>query len=70
MHAQGPVTKVHALIGWDNKGTVQHMAKMTYMAERADRLEGLEVRCDTTRYDAACALPVNLLGIHGIYDTI
>ncbi|CAM9382187.1 unnamed protein product [Pylaiella littoralis] len=37
----GAVTKVHGLIGWDNKGTLQHMAKMSYMAERADRLEGL-----------------------------
>ncbi|CBN77334.1 putative phosphatidylinositol 3-kinase [Ectocarpus siliculosus] len=33
----GPVTKVHGLIGWDNKGTLQHMAKMSYMTERADR---------------------------------
>ncbi|CAB1113006.1 unnamed protein product [Ectocarpus sp. CCAP 1310/34] len=37
----GPVTRVHGLIGWDNKGTLQHMAKMSYMTERADRLEGL-----------------------------
>lgn len=41
---QGAVTKVKGLIGWDNKGTVQHMAKMSYMTERADRLEGLGVR--------------------------
>lgn len=41
---QGAVTKVHGLIGWDNKGTLQHMAKMSYMTERADRLEGLGVR--------------------------
>ena len=34
---------MHGLIGWDNKGTVQHMAKMSYMTERADRLEGLGV---------------------------
>lgn len=34
---------MHGLIGWDNKGTVQHMAKMSYMTERADRLEGLDV---------------------------
>ncbi|CAM9698235.1 unnamed protein product, partial [Scytosiphon promiscuus] len=33
----GAVTKVHGLIGWDNKGTLQHMAKMSYMTERADR---------------------------------
>ena len=32
-----------ALLGWDNKGTLQHMTKMSYMAERADRMEGLGV---------------------------
>lgn len=37
------MTQVKGLIGWDNKGTLQHMAKMTYMTERTDRLEGLAV---------------------------
>lgn len=40
---KGPVTKVKALMGWDNKGTLQHMAKMSYMTERADRMDGLGV---------------------------
>lgn len=39
---------MHGLIGWDNKGTVQHMAKMSYMTERADRLEGLAVRSEAS----------------------
>ena len=44
---QGPVTRVHGLIGWDNKGALQHIAKMNYMTERADRLErlGVSVSC-------------------------
>lgn len=37
------MTKVKALMGWDNKGTLQHMAKMSYMTERTDRMEGLGV---------------------------
>lgn len=38
------MTKVKGLFSWDNKGTLQHMAKMAYMSERGDRLEGLAVR--------------------------
>lgn len=37
------MTKVKGLMCWDNKGALQHMAKMTYLSERADRLEGLRV---------------------------
>lgn len=40
---KGPVTKVKALMGWDNKGALQHMAKMSYMTERADRMDGIGV---------------------------
>lgn len=37
------MTKLKGLIGWDNKGTLQHMAKMGYLSERGERLEILAV---------------------------
>ena len=58
---QGPVTRVHGLIGWDNKGALQHIAKMNYMTERADRLDRLGVSVLVLLLCSLCQLLLLLL---------